>query len=242
MLTGKDDIKAISDGIKELDKSVEEATENRQEENAAYKELMAGNSAAKELLLKAKNRLNKFYNPKLAKLVQVKAHQQAEPGPAPEAPAAFEKKTEESNGVIALMDSLVRDLDKEMQVGETEEKDAQADYETAMEDSKKKRADDSKALEDKNSALANAEGALQTHQDAKASAETELMGVDKYVSSLHGECDFLLQYYAQRKEARDNEISALGKAKDVLNGADYSLLQFTVNRRVGAGSLRGHRK
>merc|ERR1719298_190204 len=94
MLTGKDDIKAISDGIKELDKSVEDATEQRQKENAAFKELMAGNTAAKELLLKAKNRLNKFYNPKLAKFIQVKAHDQdaAEPGPAPEAPAAFEKK------------------------------------------------------------------------------------------------------------------------------------------------------
>merc|ERR1719181_1054860 len=189
LFTAKDDIKALADGIKELDKSVEDATEQRQQENAEYKELMAGNTAAKELLLKAKNRLNKFYNPKLAKFVQVKVHR-AEPGPAPEAPAAFEKKGEESNGVIALMDGLVRDLDKEMQVAETEEKDAQADYETAMEDSKKKRADDSKALEDQNAALANAEEALQTNKDAKTSAETELIGVDKYVASLHGECDF----------------------------------------------------
>merc|ERR1719181_566496 len=192
LFTAKDDIKSLTDGIKELDKSVEDATEQRQQENAEYKELMAGNGAAKELLGKAKNRLNKFYNPKLAKFVQIKAHQQdgAEPGPAPEAPAAFEKKGEESNGVIALMDGLVRDLDKEMQVAETEEKDAQADYETAMEDSKTKRADDSKALEDKNAALANAEEALQTNKDAKTSAETELIGVDKYVASLHGECDF----------------------------------------------------
>jgi len=234
MLTGKDDIKAIADGIKELDASVEDATEQRQKENAAFKELMAGNVAAKELLLKAKNRLNKFYNPKLAKFVQIKAHDQAEPGPAPEAPAAFEKKSEESNGVIALMDSLVRDLDKESQIAETEEKDAQADYETAMADSKKKRADDSKALEDKQAALANAEEVLQTGEDDKAAAATELMGVEKYIASLHGECDFLLQYYAQRKEARDNEIGALGKAKDVLNGADYSFLQLS--------SLRGSRK
>jgi len=28
-----------------------------------------------------------------------------------------------------------------------------------------------------------------------------------------------------RKEARNGEIDALGKAKDVLNGADYSLVQ-----------------
>jgi len=235
----KDEIKALADGIKELDSSVEEATTQRQEENAAFKELMAGNGAAKELLLKAKNRLNKFYNPKLAKFVQVKAHQQdgAEPGPAPEAPAAFKKKGEESNGVIALMDGLVKDLDKETTTAEVEEKDAQADYETAMADSKKKRADDTKTLEDKNSPLANAEEALQNNKDNKASATDELMGVDKYISSLHGECDFLMQYYTQRKEARDGEIGAMEKAKDVLNGADYSLLQVSHRH-----SLRGNRK
>merc|ERR1719231_1908951 len=48
LYTAKEDIKALTDGIKELDKSVEEATEQRQQENAEYKELMAGNGAAKE--------------------------------------------------------------------------------------------------------------------------------------------------------------------------------------------------
>merc|ERR1712157_374212 len=43
------------------------ATENRKEENEEYTELMASNNAAKELLKFAKNRLNKFYNPKLYK-------------------------------------------------------------------------------------------------------------------------------------------------------------------------------
>merc|ERR1711896_83764 len=49
------------------DKSVSEATEQRKEENKEYTELMASDAAAKELLGFAKNRLNKFYNPKLYK-------------------------------------------------------------------------------------------------------------------------------------------------------------------------------
>merc|ERR1719237_1550809 len=61
------EIKALEDGIKELDKSVAEATEQRKEEHADYKELVANDSAAKEVILFAKNRLNKFYNPKLYK-------------------------------------------------------------------------------------------------------------------------------------------------------------------------------
>merc|ERR1719464_1628479 len=44
-----------------------EATEQRKAENVEYKELMAADASAKELLGLAKNRLNKFYNPKLYK-------------------------------------------------------------------------------------------------------------------------------------------------------------------------------
>merc|ERR1711979_165950 len=65
--TLKDEIKALEAGIKALDKSVAEATEQRKSENVEYKDLMATDGAAKELLGFAKNRLNKFYNPKLYK-------------------------------------------------------------------------------------------------------------------------------------------------------------------------------
>merc|ERR1719346_642276 len=62
-----DEMKALEAGIKNLDKSVTEATAQRKEEHVDFKDLMASDSAAKELLGFAKNRLNKFYNPKLYK-------------------------------------------------------------------------------------------------------------------------------------------------------------------------------
>merc|ERR1719408_89041 len=61
----KAEVEALEDAIKALDKMVAEATENRKTENEDYTELMANDSAAKEVILFAKNRLNKFYNPKL---------------------------------------------------------------------------------------------------------------------------------------------------------------------------------
>merc|ERR1719454_1349470 len=65
--TTTQDIAALKAGIKSLDKAVAEATEQRKEENEDYTQLMASDTAAKELLEFAKNRLNKFYNPKLYK-------------------------------------------------------------------------------------------------------------------------------------------------------------------------------
>merc|ERR1712072_7762 len=61
------EIAALKDSIAALDKSVAEATEQRKEENEEYQELMANDGAAKEILGFAKNRLNKFYNPKMYK-------------------------------------------------------------------------------------------------------------------------------------------------------------------------------
>merc|ERR1719183_752363 len=63
----KADIEALTDGITALDKSVAEATEQRKEENEDYTSTMAANSAAVELIGMAKNRMQKFYNPKLYK-------------------------------------------------------------------------------------------------------------------------------------------------------------------------------
>merc|ERR1719252_360152 len=63
----KEEIAALEAGIKDLDKATAEATEIRKTETEEFNELMASDSAAKELLLFAQNRLNKFYNPKLYK-------------------------------------------------------------------------------------------------------------------------------------------------------------------------------
>merc|ERR1719253_680372 len=131
---------------------------------------------------------------------EVNAHSNAEdaPAPPPEAPKAFAKKSEESNGVIAMMDLLTKDLEKEMTVAETAEKDAQADYEQMSEDAKEKRAADVQLVAEKTSAKAENEGALERHFDAKASANKELMATLEYISGLHGECDWLMQNYDAR--------------------------------------------
>merc|ERR1719424_2575302 len=122
-----------------------------------------------------------------------------------------------------MIDVLVKDLDKEMTEAQTQDKDSQADYEEAMQNSAAKRAEDSKALTEKTSTKAELEGDLQAHKEAKDSAGKELMATSEYISSLHGECDWLLKYFDVRKEARASEIDSLGNAKAVLSGADFSL-------------------
>merc|ERR1719456_1413412 len=94
-----------------------------------------------------------------------------------------------------------------------------------MGDAQEKRSQDSKSITDKESAKAETETELQTNQDSKKSKTIEAMETAKYIGGLHEECDWLLKYYEARKSARTGEIDALGKAKAVLSGADYSLVQ-----------------
>jgi len=62
-----DELAALEAAIKNLDKEVADATEMRKEEHAENAETVANDSAAKQLIEIAKNRLAKFYTPKLYK-------------------------------------------------------------------------------------------------------------------------------------------------------------------------------
>merc|ERR1719401_3271757 len=119
-----------------------------------------------------------------------------------------------------MIDLLIKDLDKEMTEAKTEEQEAQADYETMMQESAEKRATDSKSLTEKGSAKADVEAELQAESEGKAAASKEHMATMKYISTLHGECDWLIQYHEVRKTARTGEIESLVNAKAVLSGAD----------------------
>merc|ERR1719262_1000028 len=104
-----------------------------------------------------------------------------------------------------MIDLLIKDLDKEMTEAKTEEKDAQADYETMMKESAAKRVADSKSLADKQAAKADTEKSLSDLSGEKKDKTSGLLATLKYEQSLHTECDWLLKYFDMRKEARTGE-------------------------------------
>merc|ERR1719263_421021 len=104
------------------------------------------------------------------------------------------------------MDSLKAELETEILQMEMEEKDSQEDYEIMMKDAAEKRATDSKAITEKEDAKAELEASLQKSKDEKKAKDEEIMAIKQYISTLHADCDWLLENYDARKEARTNEI------------------------------------
>merc|ERR1719316_875605 len=263
------EIEALKEGILKLDREVAEATTIRKEEHADFAAELTANKAASDIIDFAKNRMNKFYNPKLYKpppkrelteeeritlnmggtlaptnppggiagtgigFEQTGSGSIAAPPPPPEAGIGeYKKKGEESGGVIQMMDNLKADLQKEITEMEVTEQNAQEDYETMVKDAADTRAADSLSIEEKETAKAGVEADLVKAGDAKAGAEDELMATKEYIADLHAECDWLMSNYDTRKEARAAEIDALKKAKAVLSGADYSLVQMHHSRHL----------
>ncbi|CAE7445466.1 unnamed protein product [Symbiodinium sp. CCMP2592] len=140
------DVTALQAGVKSLDESVAKAGENRKAEHIEYQESMSSNSASLDLLTLARDRMNKVYNPTMVTETTTKSpyalsfFQRTSTKvlqPPPTFEGAYEKKGEESNGVLKMIDTLSSDIEKEMAVAKTEEEDAQEDYQETIADAAK---------------------------------------------------------------------------------------------------------
>merc|ERR1719416_331633 len=261
--TLQDEIAKLTDDIKQLDKDVAEATELRKQEHTDNTETVANDSAAKQLLEIAKNRLAKFYTPKLYKAAPkvelsaenrvvvsmggtvaptpapggiagtgVTAFAQVAPQPPPETWDVYTKKGQEHTGVVEMLNMLKADLDKEIAETQVNEKEAQSEYETFMADSAAKRAAETKSIAMKEAAKADLGAEIQRLTEEKGSTMKEAMATAEYIKDLHLDCDWLLQNFQARKDARAGEVESLKNAKAVLSGASYSLLGTSSQRNL----------
>jgi len=221
-----EDVAAHTASIATLDKDVATATEQRKEEHAEYLETVQLTEAAISLIGKAKNRLQKFYNPALYV---------ADTTPPPAADDAiiaklafvqtnfeYKESKEKSSGVMALMDMLTGELKQSLGEAEHTEKTAQGDYTELMTESQESRAADAKSVTDKSAAKADLESKLVALKENTKLTMEEAQNIAAYIADLHGSCDFILDNFALREDARTAEIEGLKNAKAVLAGASYS--------------------
>jgi len=232
----EEEIKNLEEEVAALDKSVVVATEQRKEEHEESVSAAQMNQAAVELVGKAKARLEKFYGGaafvqqqatpesglfQAPSFAQVRAHARARDEMEVDDDDS-ETQTQTStqrSGVIAMMDGIIHDLEMEMKDMENAEKTGQADYADLMSECQETRAQNEKGITDKSAAKADLEAKLVDSKDTAAKADEEMAIIKTAIADLHASCDFLIQNYDMRKEARANEMDGLKNAKAMLAGA-----------------------
>merc|ERR1719240_2543750 len=117
---------------------------------------------------------------------------------------------------------MIGDLKKEHSEAEHEEAMSQKDYETLMSASQKTRSSNAKSITEKESAKAEWTEKIENAKGEQATTQDALAKLAEYISGLHASCDFLVENFDARKEARTNEIEGLKNAKAVLSGANFA--------------------
>merc|ERR1719163_1425344 len=157
----------------------------------------------------------------IAAFAQVQQRTAAAPPPPPATWDAYQKKDGKSNGVIALMDMLMKELQDGITEAENEEKTAQTDYERLMSESQESRATMVQSVTTKEVAKADLDTKIEGTKEKKSSEEAQLDPLKQTIAQLHADCDFIVENYDLRKTARETEVEGLKNAKSVLSGANF---------------------
>merc|ERR1719214_117885 len=133
----------------------------------------------------------------------------ASPPPPPETWGAYHKKDGKSNGVIALMDMLLKEMADDLTEAKHDEETGQKEYESLMSESQENRAKKADSITSKEAAKADLDVKTENTKAEKKSQQTELMNLQQYIAQLHGSCDFIVDNFDLRKAARANEVESL---------------------------------
>jgi hypothetical protein len=211
------EIKALQDQVVEMNVQIKRASEDREKANREFQQVIADQRATQNILAKVYARLEKVY---AASLVQQK---QTPGAAAPPPPAGFKaySQDEGAGGVLSLIQKIIAESSTLEKEALNAEQNAQSDYQRFVNDSSKSIGAANRSIAAKADEKAELEGSIvQDTADRKANmANLESLGT--FNGQLHLSCDFVLNNFEARQEARGQEIDALGQAKAILSGADF---------------------
>jgi len=118
-------------------------------------------------------------------------------------------------GLLTQIIDESKALEKDALKGEAE---AQATYESFVKESDAVIAQLSKGVATKAEKISSSQVELEQAKSDLASTGDELASLEQYKADLHQQCDFVVQNFSIRQQARLQEIEAIQKAKSFLSG------------------------
>jgi len=226
--------KELEGEIEELKKEIEatkkdmgELLDMRNKEVADFRQALKDDSDAVDLLSQAIVALEDFYKRnkmEVPQLIQKQAPEYHEdPDKAPETSwkgGDYGGRKSETGGIIAILEMLREDVQKEMKEGRADDAAAQEKYlkQNAALQETLDAQEETKANTEKE--LADLEQKMGQYEDYKDSKEEDKDAEEDTKKALHTDCEWVKTHFESRREKRKTEEQGLVDAKAFLAGVE----------------------
>lgn len=185
-----------------------------------------------KLIGKAKAKLAKVYHPKASEksddaaasflqvvLDHVHGHRRGSQKEMPkelpslEGPPELKKR---DGGIMGLMDRLVEEMENDHKEATSEEKSGQTGYVELMKESSTTRKQYTKSLVEMQGTNAHLKKKIIKLKEKKSVTASELSNAHAYVGDVHQTCDFVVEHFKERTEARNQELEGMNMAISAL--------------------------
>jgi DNA repair exonuclease SbcCD ATPase subunit len=215
----KSSVAAAKSAIEESQSQMKRVSEAREAENADFQQTIADQRLTQMILKKAVDRMKQVYalvqQPGAPHIATSGTH--TDPG---NGPARFTSYGKNAGGarVVALLESVMADSSKTENDAIAAEYDSQTAYESFMKESNESIRKHSESISNLSEALSKAKVSMtMTNEDLKGTQE-KLGDLSEMLGDVHKSCDFTINNFDARQEARSAEMDALKEAKAILSG------------------------
>merc|ERR1719274_30093 len=202
-----------------------EATKIRTKEHEEYAKASKDFKDSAEAVAKAIEVLKNFYE---GSYIQVSAKTSLK-SKQPELGGA---KSDTAHTIISVLEMSEEDFTTLLAETEATEDEAAKAYKTLTDENKVSKATKEAEAKGKASESKSLKVQLEHHKEDHGSVSAELDSVLAYIEKLKPQCESKAMSYAERKAAREAEISGLKEALEILSGQGMALTQTGRTLRV----------
>jgi hypothetical protein len=206
------EIAALKAEIVETTINVQRSNELRVKSNKEFQSAVADQRATQAILKKALDRLGDFYAEQFVQLKAAHKRAKQEPGAAaPPPPQGFSeyKSNGGSGSVMTMIEGIITDAKEMEKECITNEQDAEAAYQSFLKESFASIEAAQRAVTNKAEEKATAESAKTAAEGDKADAESTAEALARTKADLHTSCDYVMENFDAREQARKSEIEGL---------------------------------
>merc|ERR550534_2144333 len=210
------------DEKKKAEEEEQELQEQRTAQNAAFVQTNEDDAEAVRLIEKAIEALKKFKG--YSGLVEVKAHSKVTKQPKM-FEDSYEGKKGEGQGVIAIMELIKKDVEKDKDAAQKTEDDLQADFDDFKATNEEKISGLEEQIDNHEISIGEKDQAISDRKEEQQQANEVLNNAIKTLKDITPGCDFITVNFQTRKKNRELERDGLKGAKAALQGANLGFLQ-----------------